>query len=180
MKKELFAEIDIPEDVEVSLKSGEILVKGPEGENKREFQLNDLIFEKEGNKIIIGSKKANKKDKKMINTTAAHIKNLIKGVQKKFEYKLKVCFSHFPFTIEVKGREVIIKNFLGEKVNRSCLLPDGIEVNVDKQNITITSVNKELAGQAAANLERVTRIRNRDQRIFQDGIYIINKNGKEI
>ena len=180
MKKEIFVEIEIPNEVELSIEGNKVSVEGPEGKNKRAFNLNNLIFEKRGNKIIIGNKKATKIEKKNINTISAHLKNMIKGSQKKFEYKLKICFSHFPFTVEVKEKEAIIKNFLGEKVNRICRIPEGVEVKVDKQNIVVISTDKELAGQAAANLERVTKIKKRDQRVFQDGIYITSKDGKQI
>ncbi len=180
MKKKLFQEIEIPEKVDVDIKENEISIKGPEGELKRKFNLNNLVFEKKENKIIIGNEKATKKEKKLINTFASHIKNMIKGVQKKFEYKLKICFSHFPFTVEIKDNIAIIKNFLGEKIERKCKLPEGIEIEINKQEITIKSINKELAGQAAANLERATKIKGRDIRIFQDGIYITHKDGKEI
>lgn len=180
MKKELFVEIDIPEGIELNIEGGEVTIKGPAGEDKRTFKINKLVFEKKGNKIIIGNKKATKTEKKIMNTIVAHIKNMIKGVQNKFEYKLKICFSHFPFSVEIKDEEAIIKNFLGEKINRRCVILKGVEVKVEKQNITITSISKELAGQTAANFEKATKIRNRDQRIFQDGIYIISKDGKEI
>jgi len=180
MKKKLFQEIEILEKVDVDIKENEISIKGPEGELKRKFNLNNLVFEKKENKIIIGNEKATKKEKKLINTFASHIKNMIKGVQKKFEYKLKICFSHFPFTVEIKDNIAIIKNFLGEKIERKCKLPEGIEIEINKQEITIKSINKELAGQAAANLERATKIKGRDIRIFQDGIYITHKDGKEI
>lgn len=180
MKKELFAEIDIPEGIELTIEEGDILIKGPEGEDKRTFKIDNLLFEKKDKKVIIGNKRATKIEKKVMNTIIAHIKNMIKGVQNKFEYKLKICFSHFPFNVEIKDKEAIIKNFLGEKINRICPIPEGVEIKIDKQNITVRSINKELAGQAAANFERATRIRNRDQRIFQDGIYIISKDGKEI
>ena len=180
MKKELFKEIDIPEGIEISIKEGEIIVKGPEGENKRDFNIKDLNLEKKDNKLRIGNVRINKKEKKIMNTTVAHIQNMIKGVQNKFEYKLKICFSHFPFNVEIKENKAIIKNFLGEKRNRICNLPKGIEVEIKGQEITITSLDKELAGQAAANLETATKIRNRDLRVFQDGIYIISKDGRKI
>jgi len=180
MKKELFQEIEIPEGIETQIQENSITIKGPEGENKKEFNLTNLKFEKKGNKIIIGNKKSTKKEKKLMNTMAAHIKNMIKGVQEKFEYKLKVCFSHFPITVEVKGQEVIIKNFLGEKIPRKSRILEGVDVKVDKDIITVSSSNKELAGQTAANFEAATRITNKDRRVFQDGIFITNKAGREM
>jgi len=180
MRKEIFQKIEIPEGVEVDVNGSMIIVKGKEGENKRNFDLAGLTFEKQGNTILIGHKKSTKKEKKMINTITAHIRNMIKGVQKKFEYKLKVVFSHFPITVEMKGREVLIKNFLGEKTPRKTKVPEGVEVNIDKDIITIDSTDRELAGKAAANFEIATRIRMRDRRVFQDGIFITSKAGREI
>lgn len=180
MKKEFSQTMEIPEGIEAEIDGSILKIKGPEGENSREFRTNKLTFEKKGNEIIVGSKKATKNEKKMINTIKAHVNNMIKGVQEKFEYKLKICYNHFPFTVEVKGNEAIIKNFLGEKTPRKVTIPEGVEIKVEKDIIKIKSHNKELAGQAAANFETATKIRLRDRRVFQDGIFMIEKNGREI
>ncbi len=180
MKKELHKKIEIPEGVSAELEGNVLKIKGPEGENSRKFILTNLEISREGNTIIVGSKKATKKEKKMMNTIAAHMKNMILGVQKKFEYELKAVFSHFPVTIEVKGHEFIIKNFLGEKTPRKAKILRGVEVEVQGNTIKVRSTDKELAGQAAANLETATRIRARDKRVFQDGIFITKKAGEEI
>jgi len=180
MGKELFREIEIPEGVNVEIEGNTLIAKGNGSENRREFKIHKLELEKKGNKIVVGALKSTKNEKRNMNTIAAHIKNMIKGLNEKFEYHLKVCTSHFPFTVEVKGREVLVKNFLGEKVPRKIMMPEGVDVKVAKDIITIKSSDKEKAGQAAANLERVTQITNRDRRIFQDGIYITQKNGREI
>jgi large subunit ribosomal protein L6 len=105
---------------------------------------------------------------------------MIKGVQEKFEYQLKICFSHFPINVEIKDKEAIIKNFLGEKIPRKTKILEDVEVEIDKDIIKVRSVSKELAGQVAANFEIATKIRKKDRRVFQDGIFIINKAGKEI
>ena len=180
MKKNLSQEIEIPEGVEAKIEGNKLTVKGPEGENSREFNLGKVNFEEKEKKIILSYEKSTKKEKKIINTLAAHVKNLLKGVQEKFEYTLKICSSHFPMTVKIEGDKAIIKNFLGEKIDREAKIPDGADIDVKKEIITITSTNKEIAGQAAANFEIATKIRNKDIRIFQDGIYIINKAGREI
>lgn len=180
MKKDLSQTIEIPEGVEANLEGNKITIVGKEGRNERTFNFSNLNAERKDNKIIIGNKKASKKEKRNMNTIAAHIRNMIKGVQEKFVYKLKVCFSHFPITVEIKNNEAVIKNFLGEKVPRKIKLPEGVEAKVDKEIITIKSVNRELAGMAAADLESITRISKRDRRIFQDGIFITNKCGEEM
>lgn len=180
MKKELYQKIEIPHGIEAELVGGMVKIRGPEGEVNKKFSIRNLEFKKEGNHIIVGNKKSTKKEKKDMNTIAAILRNMIKGVQDKFRYELKICFSHFPINVEVKGSEVLIKNFLGEKTPRKTKLPSGVEVHVQGDTIKVSSVDKELAGQVAAIFERTTRIRNRDRRIFQDGIFMINKAGKEI
>lgn len=180
MRKELFQTVEIPEGIEANVEGALVTIKGPEGELKREFKVFGLEFDKKDNAIVVGSKKATKMEKKMMNTIVAHIKNMIKGVKEKFEYTLKIAHSHFPFTVKVEGNKAIIKNFLGEKVDRHVKIPEGVEVNAGKEIITIKALDKELAGQAAANFEKATKIRKKDRRIFQDGIFMLTKGGKEI
>ncbi|MBI2045029.1 50S ribosomal protein L6 [Candidatus Pacearchaeota archaeon] len=179
MKKEIFQEIEIPNNVKVDILGNLITVIGKEGENKRKFDFTGIETNKEENKIIIGNKKSTKNEKKRINSIAAHIRNMVGGVQKKYEYDLKICFSHFPFTVEISGNEAKIKNFLGEKVPRVLKLNAGVEIKADKEMIKVLSVDKELAGQTAADLETVTKIRGRDRRVFQDGLFITSKPGEE-
>jgi len=180
MKQKFYKEIEIPQGVEIKLEDSLLVVKGKEGENERELNLNNISLEIKKEKIVIGNDKTTKNEKKRINTLVAHIQNMIKGVQEKFEYKLKICSSHFPMNVSSKGDVVEIKNFLGEKISRETKIPKGAQMQIQGQNITITSTDKEIAGQAAANLEAITKIKKKDSRIFQDGIYIVNKAGKEI
>jgi large subunit ribosomal protein L6 len=180
MKKEFSQEITIPEGVEIRKEEKTIFVKGTHGEISKKFDFGKLKYENKDGKILLSQVASTRNDKRMINTIAAHLKNMINGVENKFENKLKICSSHFPINVEVKGEIVLIKNFLGEKTPRKCKIPKGVEIEVNKDIITLKSPNKELVGQAAANFETATKVRNRDRRVFQDGIYITSKNGKEI
>lgn len=179
MKKELFTTVVAPEGVEISLDDATFTAKGKEGELSRTFRLGRLEMEVKGNEVTIGSKKATKVEKKMMNTIRAHIVNIMNGVNEKFVYEAKICSGHFPFTVTKEGNnKAIVKNFLGEKIPRTVSIPTGVDVEIVKEIITIKSMNRELAGQCAANFEMATKIKGRDRRIFQDGVYIINKNGK--
>lgn len=180
MRKEIIQQIEIPEGVEANIEEDKLIVKGKKGENEREFRIGKLNFEKKDNLIIIGDKKATKKEKKRINTIASHIKNMIKGIQENFEYKLKICSSHFPITVDIQDKEATVKNFLGEKIPRKVKIPQDVDIDLSGEIITITSNDKESAGQAAANFEKATKIRNKDRRVFQDGIFITNKAGREM
>ena len=79
-----------------------------------------------------------------------------------------------------KDDEIIIKNFLGEKIPRKSKILMGVDIKIEGDTITVRSQNKELAGQTAANLETATKVKNKDLRVFQDGIYITSKAGREI
>ena len=88
MRKELYKKIEIPQGIEAEVEGNMLKVKGSEGEISKKFNIKNLEFGIKDGKIIVGNKKSTKKEKKMMNTVAAHIKNMIRGVQGKFEYEL--------------------------------------------------------------------------------------------
>ena len=180
MKINIEEKIGIAEDVQVKIEDGLVYAKGPKGEVSRKFLHPKINIAVKENKIIISSKKATKREKKMIGTFKAHIKNMLKGVIDPFVYKLKVCSSHFPMTASVKDNKFSVQNFLGENIPRTVKLLPGVNVKVEGSEITVESADKELAGQIASSIEQLCKITNRDRRIFQDGIYLISKAGKEI
>ncbi|PKP59023.1 MAG: 50S ribosomal protein L6 [Candidatus Altiarchaeales archaeon HGW-Altiarchaeales-2] len=92
-------------------------------------------------------------------------------------YKLKLVFSHFPVSLESKGSELVIKNFLGEKAPRKAKILDGVDVKVKGKDLTVEGVDIEKVSQTAANIERAGKILHKDRRVFQDGIYIVEKDG---
>ena len=100
------------------------------------------------------------------------------GLGADFTYKMEVVYSHFPMTVAVKGNIVEINNLAGAKHPRKAKIRGNTKVEIKGKNLTITSQNKEDAGQTTANIEQATKIKGKDIRIYQDGIYITEKPGK--
>ena len=176
--KNFMKEIEIPNGLEVEVKDNEVHVKAGGKEVKRRFS--HVYVEIKENKIIVRAKKNTKREKKQINTIVSHINNMFKGINEEFVYKLQICSVHFPMNVKIHGDEVIIKNFLGETRERKAKILHGTEIKIDKDIITVSSSSKEAAGQTAANIEKKAQIKNKDRRIFQDGIFMIEKSGKGI
>ncbi len=177
MKTDLQEEIEIPENVEAKSEGG-IIIKGKKGEvslSVRDARIKVSI--KEG-KILLKCAEATKRDKKRLYTFAAHIKNMLRGVIDGHHYELKICAAHFPMNVAVAGSELVIKNFLGESAPRKLTIPQDVKVKVEGDKLIIESASKESAGRTASQIELLTRVRHRDRRIFQDGIFITNKCGK--
>ncbi|MBI5148395.1 50S ribosomal protein L6 [Candidatus Pacearchaeota archaeon] len=172
-------EVEIPKGAQVEINGHSLIVSGEKGKLSRTFKVK---MEKKDDKIIIEVKKGNKREKKNVSSIVAHIKNMLQGVQAYYEYKLQICPVHFPIKVAVSGdkKEVIIQNFLGEVKERKAKIFENVNVEVKGDIITILSTDKEAAGQTAANIETATKIKSRDRRIFQDGIFIIEKAGKKI
>jgi len=179
-KTSLISEIELPQDVSASYDNHYLTVSGPKGENKRQLKNAQIKLSVEKNKIVLESAKATKENKKMLGSLVAHIKNMIMGGLQNHTYILKICSGHFPMTVSVTDNKLHVKNFLGEKVPRVLELKKGATVKIDSSLINVTSPSKEIAGQVAADIEQLTRRPGYDSRIFQDGIYIISKDGKEL
>jgi large subunit ribosomal protein L6 len=180
MKQDLREELEIPKGITVAVQDGVFTVKGPKGELVRSMKVPSINSSVSGKDIVFESKKATQREKRMIKTYIAHLKYMMKGVEKTHVYKLKVCASHFPMTVAVKGSTLEIKNYIGETVPRTLSIPKGVSIKVDGQIITVESIDKELAGRTAAWVEQKTKRPGFDKRIFQDGIYLIEKDGKPI
>lgn len=182
MKENIHETIEFPEGFEFKINRNEIIVSHKGKEIKKAFNLKNIDEKKEGNKLVLEAKMGSKRELKMIKTISAHVKNMIGGLQENYVYKLEIAYLHFPITIEIqkdKGR-MLIKNFLGEKNPRIANIVPGAEVNIDRNKITIEANEKEIASQTAANIEIATKIKNRDRRKFQDGIFITEKAGRAI
>ncbi|MFO7677303.1 MAG: 50S ribosomal protein L6 [Thermoplasmatota archaeon] len=170
--------IPIPDGVMITIEGFTVHVKGEKGSiSKKMFHPSIHITVKNNTVEIVCSDSPKRKEKALIGTFKAHIKNMIKGVTQGFEYQMKTVYSHFPIKTGVEGDRFVIQNFLGERYPRYAKILEGVTVKTNAENVTISGIDKEKVGQTAVNIERATRVRKRDIRVFQDGVYLINKGG---
>lgn len=170
MKKTL----EIPDGVSVSMEGENLLVKGPKGELRKE--LKGVKMTVKGNEVILNSFSDRRKDKAMLGTWISHTKNMIIGVTVGWEARMKMVYSHFPVKFGVDERKIVIQNFMGERSQREAkIFGASTKVEVKKDDVIITGIDKEDVGQTAANIELACKVKGFDRRVFQDGCHLVQK-----
>ncbi len=172
-------DISLPDDLTVNLEGSVVTLSKDGNSLSREFKHNKVSLRESSDGLEVYCNLPRRSEKAIAGTWAAHLRNMVKGMEDGFEYRLKAVFSHFPMTLKVEGNKFTITNMLGEKVPRVAKLPwSPAEVDVKVQNKTdviVTGADREKVGQTAANIERACKVKKRDPRVFQDGIYITSK-----
>lgn len=167
--------LDIPSEVKVRLKGNTLTVEGPKGTLTRNFSHPRISIKVGKNQVMVESRMPKKKEGALVGTWEAHISNMITGVTKGFIYTMKVVYSHFPVKTVLKENDFYIENFLGESHPRKAKIVGDTKVEIKGDTITLTGINLEDVSQSCANIELATKIRSYDPRVFQDGIYMVEK-----
>lgn len=169
--------IEIPKDVQVTLEGKKIKVTGPKGELNRDFShAKSIEMLKEDDKITLNVNYPNKKKRALIYTLKSHINNMFNGITKgPYVIRMKIVYAHFPISVKVKEQKVFIENFLGERKPRVAKIFGNTVVTIETDDVIVKSNNIEEAGQTAANIQKTTKIKHKDPRAFQDGIYKYQK-----
>ena len=175
--KTLSDNIELQNSIDFSIENNILKVKGPKGEIKKKISSSRIKIKKENSKIILTVEGRSRKSKDILNSCISNLKNMLEGVNKSYIYKLKICSGHFPMNVVLEKDKVIIKNFLGEKLPRVAKILEDVNVKINDDTITVESIDKDKAGQVSANIEMATRIVYKDRRVFQDGIFLIEKAG---
>ncbi|MGQ0797330.1 MAG: 50S ribosomal protein L6 [Methanobacteriota archaeon] len=170
--------VKVPDGVQATLEAGVVVVAVKGRALRRRLVHPRVAIAVEGREVRISSDFPTKREKALVGTFAAHIRNMIVGVTEGFTYEMKIVYSHFPVKASVKGKEFVIENFLGEKHPRRATILSDTKVEVAGDQVVLTGADLEAVSQTAANIEQATRIRGFDPRVFQDGIYITRKAGE--
>lgn len=167
--------IKIPEDCKVTLEGKTVTVSGPKGTLTREFPELQTTLSIENDEIVAATTIKRKRARALVGTIIAHLRNMFIGVKHGYTYEMKIVYSHFPITVEVHGKEVHIKNFIGERGVRKTRIIGDVDIKVTEDDVIISGIDIEHVAQTAANIQLATKIRDKDRRVFLDGIYVIRK-----
>lgn len=144
--------ISIPAGTDVSVASHELTVKGKGGTLKR--SIHPAISITVGNGEVSIAPAANTRLAKALwGTYAAHVRNMIAGVNSPFTKKLVV--EGIGYRAEVAGKDV--KLAVGYSHPVLVPVPEGIAVAVDKGVVSISGADKEKVGQFAAAIRAVKK-----------------------
>ena len=164
--------VEIPDGVEGMLDGRLVTIKGEKGELTRDFSHAPIKIQLDGKTVTVQASWPRKKEAALVGTVRSHIQNMIKGVTTGFTYKLKIVFSHFPITVKIIGKTLTIENFIGERNPRKAKIMGDTTVIIKGDDIIVQGINLEDVSQTAANIQNSTKIRNKDPRVFLDGIYV--------
>ncbi|CAG2163854.1 unnamed protein product [Oppiella nova] len=172
--------VKIPDGVSVSVKNRTVRVKGPRGLLVRQFkaQLDMELIGK--HRLRVQKWFGNRKELATVRTICSHIENMIVGVTKGYQYKMRTVYAHFPInvTTSVANSVVEIRNFLGEKYVRRVEMQKGVTcVNstAQKDELILEGNDIEAVSRSAALIHQSTLVKNKDIRKFLDGIYVSEK-----
>ena len=167
--------LKLPESVNARVDGRSLVLTGPRGELKRDLSKMLVVhFSLSGNEITISVSKEGKRGKTMLHTAFAHVNNMVTGVTKGFRYTLEIFHVHFPIRVSVKDDTILINNFLGGKADVSIKKYPDVKVEVKGKQVIVEGLNLETVSQTAARIEQATKkkLRNKDRRVFRDGIYV--------
>ncbi|WRT66107.1 uncharacterized protein IL334_003060 [Kwoniella shivajii] len=172
--------LNVPEGVTVALKARTITVEGPRGKltkNVGHIQM-DIQLVKRANtqQVVFTVWHGARKHVACLRTIKSLVENMFTGVTKGFLYKMRLVYAHFPINAIPGdgGKTIQIRNFLGEKYVRDCVMLSGVEISLSdvKDELILQGNDIENVSQSAASITDKCRVKDKDIRKFLDGIYI--------
>lgn len=167
--------IPVPEKTEVTVTDNTLSVKGPLGTLTKE--IHSLVsVAVDGKSVVVSAKNNSKLSRSLWGTFASHVKNMIKGVNSKFEKKL--ILEGIGYRVELSGKN--LKFVVGFSHPVVLATPEGVDVAVEKNLITVSGIDKEAVGQFAAVIRSVKKPEPyKGKGIRYEGEYVRQKQGKK-
>jgi len=166
--------ITIPAGVTATIADNVITVVGPKGQLEREL-LPTVSAKVEENEIVISRFNDEKASKAQHGLTRALVNNMVEGVSQGFTKKLEV--NGVGFKVNLAGKN--LKLSLGFSHDIDYAIPEGVDIAVEQNNITVSGIDKQQVGQVAAEIREFKKPEPyKGKGIKYEGEYIIRKSGK--
>lgn len=144
--------IHIPEGVSVEKQDGRVIIQGPRGTLERVFR-EDIAIELREREIVVAVPKPFRGDAALRGTYASHLTNMIRGVVEGYEKKLLI--EGIGYRAQLQGTDLVLS--LGFSHPVVVHQPEGITFVVEKNQISISGIDKEKVGQAAAHIRSLKK-----------------------
>jgi large subunit ribosomal protein L6 len=167
--------LEIPEGINVTMKKHMMQFQGPLGKTFKSFRKIPVTVKVSDGKVTLNAQGKRKRDYSILHTARSLIKNIFEGLTEGYTIKMKVVYAHFPVTVKVKDKIISIENFQGERAPRVTNIVGNTKVNPKGDDVVLTGEVWTDITQTAANIELKTKVKNKDHRVFLDGIYIYEK-----
>ena len=139
----------LPEKVKANIDGTTVTIEGPKGKLETTFD-NAVTFTIEDNAIKVAPGSNSRHAKAMFGTARSIVNGMVEGVQNGYKKQVKVC--GVGYRVNLKGK--VMDMSLGYSHNIEYTIPDGIDVEVDKDNIIhVSGIDKQAVGQVAARLK---------------------------
>ena len=167
--------LEIPEGINVTMKKHMMQFQGPLGKTFKSFRKIPVNVEVNDRKVMLQALGKKKRDYSILHTSRSLIKNIFEGLTEGYTIKMKIVYAHFPVTVKVKDKIISIENFQGERAPRLTKIVGNTKVIPKGEDVILTGEVWTDITQTAANIELKTKVKNKDHRVFLDGIYIYEK-----
>lgn len=167
--------LKIGKGIEVKKDGTFLTVKGPLGEIKRAIR-DEIVIEITPEEVTLEPKRNDILSRALWGTYAAHIKNMMAGVVKPYEKKL--ILEGVGFKSEVAGKDLVLALGFSHPVRMP--IPAGLTVKAEKNNITISGIDKDVVGQFASVVRAMKKPEPYKGKGFRyEGEVIRRKQGKK-
>ncbi len=144
--------LQIPSGTTVTTSGTMYTVTGPKGTLSRDFR-DTIVIKMENNEITLEPKRNDIQSRALWGTYASHLKNMIKGVNEAFSKKL--ILEGVGFKSDVQGNKLNLA--LGFSHPVIVEIPAGLTVTAEKNNITVTGIDKEMVGAFTAKVRALKK-----------------------
>lgn len=166
--------ISVPKGVKLDLKPSHIKVTGPKGSLERDI-LPEIELKFEKDTLSVSGRDRSKRTNAFTGLTRSLINNMVEGVCDGFKKKLVV--EGVGYKVSVAGNVLTLNVGYSNPVDYK--LPAGVKAAVEKNDIILESIDKELLGQTAAKIRQIRKPEPyKGKGIRYDGEYIARKVGK--